>query len=556
MSWQDQLRRSADEILRRGDELQQRNRDRSDIDQRRADSFQDELTAYRQMLMERGGYTPEEADAIMQSEGFRSLLFGNQQADESFLTQDEEGEVRGNPWAAKNAYDTEGLYGVLGAGIGNQRGAFGADTAGADAALDRMGRGFRDAIDRGEIGVDPEFGGRLRGTLGRGRGEVVDPLTGARVEAREGFRELGDEVGISDRYRDAMTVGDEEVQGIRNVAADRVRAGNERMLQNVKRRAAEGGNVNALAVGALEQEARQATEQDAAEAALNAEIAARRYRRDSEEMLEGRRMAGKMAGANLEAQGLASSVGLARDISDAQRGLLGAELGVEEGVEDRRYRGAAGMMDAEMTAAGATGAAGLAEAQRRRSERGAMESELANRELGVADQDLMRRVELERQGEAAQQGRAAGLAENRQQTRQGNIDRRYQQNYGVYNRMGNAAGQVADQRIAGRNQGGQILAGQQQQSNTNAQAGYDRGVQTYGQQSGNYNNAMGNWAQARNQSGFWGRLAGAAVGAATNAGMSAATGGASTLGQAAANARRNNQGFANNFNQRFGWSMT
>lgn len=517
MAWQDELRRSADQIYRRGDELQQQNRDRSNTDQSRADAYSSELDDYRRRLIEEGGYSEEEANNILQSQGFNSLLFGDQDAQDSFLNQDEENEVRGNPWAAKNAYDTTGLYDVLGAGNNNQRGAFGADSAGADSALARMREGYRGAIDGANVGIDPEFGGRLRDSIGRGRQGAIDPLTGAKAEAREGYSQLGDSVGISDRYQNAMTVGDGELEDIKNSAANRVKSGTERMLQNVRARAAQGGNTNALAIGALEQDARRASAQDAGEAATAAEIAARKYRRDSEDTLEARRMAGEIAGANLESQGLASSIGLSRDISSANQNLMGAELGAEEGIEDRRYRGEQTKLGAEIDAAGATGAAGLNEAQRRRTERSGMESEIANRDLGVADQDLMRRVQLEQQGEAAQQGRAASLAQNRQGVRQSNQDRRYQQNYNIYNRQGNTYGQIADQRRADRNQSGQILAGQQNQSNTNAQSGYDRGTQLYGSQSSNYNNAMGNWAQSKSQPGFWSRLGTAAAGGIASA---------------------------------------
>lgn len=518
MAWQDEMRRAATDVLRRGDDLQRENRDRLNQDEQSAAQYQSQLDEFRRMLMEDGGFTAEEAAEIMQAEGFNSLLFGDQQAQDSFLTGDEEQESRGNPWAAKNAYNTEGIYSTLGSGIGNQRGAFQADSSGADAALSRMREGYRGAIDSADLGPG-EYGDTVRGIFAGGRAGVTDPLERARLEAREGFDELGNRVGISDRFTDAMTVGDDEVQGIRNVAANRMRTGNERMIQNAQRRAAEGGNTNALAVAAFEQNARDATEQDAAAAATEAEIAARRYRRDSEDMLEARRMAGEMAGANLSATGLSTAVGLNRDLSGANRDLLGTEMNLEGDVEDRRYRGELAGLQAEMDAVGAIGAAGLNEAQQRRAGRAAMESELANRELGVADADLMRRVQLEEQGEERQQGRAAALGLNRQGTRQGNVDRRYQQNSQIYDRRGRMAGQIAGQRIDDRNRAGGILAGQQQQANTNAQQGRNRGVQIYGQQSGNYNDAMRNYGQARSQPGFWSRLA-----TASAAGTAAAVG--------------------------------
>jgi hypothetical protein len=510
-SWQERIRQDGIDAQRSGDQLQgyfQGNAEQAD---RQAQGYQQQLDQYRQQLMAEG-YSPEEIEGILQREGYESLMFDGGEG--NFLTQDEQAEIRGNPWAAKDAYDTRGLYSAVDRGGRNQRDSFQADSGMADTALDRMNEGYERGLAEAEFGPSGEYLGNMRGALGRGRGDVMDPLEGARGSVREEFDELGNRIGISDRFTDAMTVGDEEFGKITQAGANRLRAGQERMIQNAQRRAAEGGNVNALAVGAFEQDARREGAQDQIAAAIEGEVAARGVRRGAEDNLEKTRLAQETAGAGFRGRGIDTAVGLSRDMSQAGGDLMRAELDAEGQAEDRRFRGETAGLDARFRATGEMGQARLGEANQRRQGRAGIESQIADREWQNEDRNAMRRVDLEAQGEAAQQGRAAGLMSNNQQTRQYNQQTRYNQNRDIYDRNSQNQQQVANTRLNQFNRGGDVLAGQQQQQNQNAQAGYDRMGQQYQATQGARNQNNSTYANARSQPGFWGRMATAAVGAA------------------------------------------
>jgi hypothetical protein len=514
-SWQDQIREDSQRTQRSGDELQQFFRDKALGADDLSAGYRQQLDQYRQRLMEEG-YSPEEIAGILQQEGYDSLLFDG--GENNFLTGDEQNEIRGNPWAAKNAYNTQGLYDTMGAGIRNQRGAFDSDSGGADAALDRMGEGYDAAISDADLGPSAGFRQNMRGSLDRGRGDVMDPLNEARDTVEIKYDELGNEIGVSDRFTDAMTVGDEEMGAIRQSGANRLRAGQERMIQNARARAAQGNNANALAVGAFEQDARREGAQDQIAAAIDGEVAARGVRRGAEDNLEKTRLGQETTAAGFRGRGIDSAVGLSRDLSGAGGDLMRTELGAEEGMEDRRYRGETAGLDARLRTAESLGNARLNEAQTRRSGRAGMESEIANREYGNADRDLTRTMDLEERGEAEQNRRATGLMENNQRTRQYNQDTRYRQNVGLYDRNSQNRGKVADTRIGQYNRGGDVLGSQQDQQNKNAQSGYDRMGNQWQNTQGAANANTGIYAQAKSQPGFWSRLAGAAVGGASAAG--------------------------------------
>lgn len=517
-SWQDQIRDDSQRTQRSGDELQQFFRDKALGADDLSAGYRQQLDAYRQRLMDEG-YNQDEINGILQQEGYDSLLFDG--GEDNFLTEDEQNEIRGNPWAAKNAYNTQGLYDTMGAGIRNQRGAYDSDSGAADAALDRMGEGYDKAINDSELGPSAGYRQNTRGTLDRGRGDVMDPLRESYGSVEDKYDELGNKLEISDRFTDAMTVGDEEMGQVGQAGANRLRAGQERMIQNAKARAAQGGNANALAVAAFEQDARREGAQDQAAAAIEGEVAARGVRRGAEDNLEKTRLGQGNTAAGFRSRGIDSAVGLSRDLSGAGGDLMRTELGAEEGMEDRRFRGETAGLDARLRTTEGLGNARLNEAQTRRSGRAGMESEIANREYGNADRDLTRTMDLEQQGEAEQNRRATGLMQNNQQTRQYNQDTRYKQNVGLYDRNSQNRGKVADTRIGQYNRGGDVLGSQQDQQNKNAQAGYDRMGNQWQNTQGAANANTGIYAQAKSQPGFWSRLAGAAVG-----GASAATGAA------------------------------
>lgn len=518
-SWQDRMYEDGRETQRSGDELTQFFRDKALGGDDLANGYRDQLDAYRQRLMDEG-YNQTEINGILQQSGYDSLLFDGGEG--NFLTQDEMNEVRGDPWAAKNAYDTRGLNSTMGQGVANQRNSYEADSGRSDIALDRMKEGYDSAIANAKLGPSAGYQQNMRGALARGRGDVMDPLNEASSTVEGKYDSLGNEVGVSDRYTDAMTVGDEEMGKITQAGANRLRAGQERMIQNAKARAAQGNNANALAVGAFEDEARREGAQDQAAAAVEGEVTARGVRRGAEDTLEGRRLGQANTAAGFRSRGIDSNVGLARDRSSAGGDLMRSDLDAEAGLEDRFYRGETAGLDANLRATEGLGQSRLNESTNRRAGRAGIESEIANREYGNADRDITRRLDLEQQGEAAQQNRASGLMTNRQNTRQYNQATKYGQNLGIYDRGSQNNQQIANTRIGQYNRGGDVLGGQQDQQNKNAQAGYDRMGTQWGQTQNAANQNTSTYAQSKSQPGFWTRLITAAAGGAAAGGSAAA----------------------------------
>lgn len=505
MSWQSDLLRDRDVMTTRGDELDAWLQGEIDRQGGVADEYRQRADAFYEDLMERGGYSPEEAARILQEEGLEGLGYTDQDAQDAFLTADEEQEVRGDPWAPKNAWDPSGMYEAAGSGAANRRGAWETGGGRAREAAGRLRGDLYGAIDP-RIELAEGYGDRLEGIIGEG-------VAGQRGQYGRGeglAEDIADPIRVSDRYLDAMDVSDEEVQGLENLAAQAVRGRNARIIQDVERRAAQGGNANALAVGALRQDLERDGGLSAAEAAVNARLQATGYRRGVEQERENTRLGAEEGRARFRSQGL----DFVRDAAGVERDAMGARLGAAEGAEDRRYRGVAAGMGARMDAARTAGAADLQEAQMNRAGRQQIEDTIADRDFQLANYFTDRRVDLEQQGEANQQNRAAALAQNRQQTRQGNTANRFGQRMDLARFRSGAGAQVGDARRSDQQQGGQYMGGMNQFQQQQRQNNVGRRVDVYGTQGQLRNQANNTYAQARSQPGMWSRIFSGALGAA------------------------------------------
>jgi hypothetical protein len=512
MGWQEDLRRDAQTTTRRGEQLQDEFYQQSERDREQADRYRGQVEQFYRQLMEEGGYSPEEAAQILQQEGYDQLLWNAGDEANSQLTEGEQAQIMGDAYAGKKAYDSSGLWGALESGNQNRRGAWDAGTAGAQTALDRFRERQDAAIGGAELGPGREYLEGSRGSLGRMEGRVLDPLRGADELAASGYEDIADPLSLSGRYQDAMTVGDEEVTGLEKVAQDEIRGRTARVLQDAERRALQGGTANPLAIAALQREAMQESNLDAADAAVKAKMGALGYRREMEDQMEARRLNAEGQGAGIRAEGLGRRLGLAGAMSEAGRGMTAQELDQMQRMEDSRYRGQAAGLSARLGAAESYGQAALGEAQRGREGRAAIEQNIAGDEQRVADEENMRRVQLEQQGEAENQRRAAGVAGNAQQTRQQNFQNRYTANTGILDRRsGNYQG-IYGNRQQQRQAGGAGMGNLYQTSNQNSQEGLQRRLGAYQATAGAQNQANSTWAQSRSQPGFWSRMAGAVIG--------------------------------------------
>ena len=430
--------------------------------------YRGKATPYFEDQMNYGGYTDAEKERILQEQDYNSLQWSDQDAEGSFYTPDEQNEIRGNPWAAKNAYDSTGVYDTLGAGSNNRRGAWEAGSGGVNTALDRYGENINAAIGSGDqLLMDPRYAGNVRGQVEGARGEVIDPLREGKSEYKQSLGGLS----ISDRFRDNMTVGDDELTQIENAAGNQIQAENNAAKQDILQRAIQGGNTNAMALATLMQQRDKQADITSARAAAQAKMDAKGYKRGFEDNLEKTRLDAEGRRAGYETSGIRDFAG---QQSEAAKWLAGLGIDTESGIEDRRVAGEGNRTNLRYDAANRMGGARVDEASNYRTGRSNIEGDIADKELDTAWQDTNNRVNLERDGEQTQADRAGRVVDANRQARTYNSQQRYDRNSAIYDRRSRNNQNFADARRTDRTAGATWLGNQGTQQGDWGQRGRDR----------------------------------------------------------------------------------
>lgn len=414
------------------------------------------------------GYTPQEASQINVDYGqFRT---SPEDLGKEFLTREEQGQIRGNPYAASRYFNRGALTGMTNEAVGRERAATEGLRSGLNEAIDpeqsnaavqnqmvRMGSAFGDesgrlksAIDREKLGLDSDFAAR----------QMTD----------RDAQDMQDMAGrtVGNRYRSAQ--------------------------EDVARRAAAEGNSSPLAIAAAREQLERDSAADAGDAMTQARIGARQAQFGRARDIEGMRL------------------GTEQDISSrgmqAANELGGRQMQAIEKAGSDELENAQQQQALRLRAAGQGGQADIETAYRTGQQTLDTEQQNQNTEMGLAQR-----------GEQSQQQRDAALAANRQQTQTGVNSTGYQQGMqtsqatsqgaqavGNARRQGQAQAIDARQKQQGMAQEGGTAARGQQIQNANVT---NQGVNEASSQAGRYK--LGKASQP----GIFDKAVGAAAGAAS-----------------------------------------
>lgn len=457
---------------------------------------QQQIEQYRD-LMSNPGYTQEQRDAILQQGTMPRPLTQDQINNDWHLSQQEQDEIRGNPYAARDFVRPDYLtsvaqegnkrtlenYGQMADGM---RGALNTDALRMSKSLpgqvlgtlDGSDAAVRGAISQG-IKADPNFAGTLMGDVAAGEEATRGTIDAGRLRQDAQF---------ADRYR--MT--DKDIQNYRDRVARNVGAGNRAALDEIEQRMVQGGNVSPMAYAALRARMQQNTDVAAADAMTDAEHAARAMQAERELNIETNRQGAEQAYAGLAS---GAELALARQRQQARMGgedlrqqgeknysdmlsraemdmgnrrvktsmdLEGMRIGSEQGAQDR----AIGVEEI-------LGRQGIAVAQDNR-----------DTDLNVATSNRDALIKTTQDADDRASNRAGNIADHRTTTNRTAQGTQFDQDAWVNNAMSNRNKTIADASRADQQEGRGWLGGQQSQASNNVNVANGQRAGVFATQSG------------------------------------------------------------------------
>src|SRR3990167_6620684 len=222
----------------------------------RGTALGDEATAYYRRLIEEGGYSPEEAAAIVGREGSGNIpglddLSGVSDADREaqMLTDDEQSGIRGNPNDPLGYLHSDTIGQTMTEGGLAQ-----------DAAVDQQRQDFDRAIDPTKLGLSSRYGTDVHGAVDSTEGKL-DSITGSEA------------LDLSDDFSEKYEMTPEQQRDIVNAASRDVGDVSRGNFDEAARRSSAAG-VGPMGLNALQARMARGSSSDAAAAATKARIAA------------------------------------------------------------------------------------------------------------------------------------------------------------------------------------------------------------------------------------------------------------------------------------------
>lgn len=463
MDWEDQLDQTRDRIVGRGDEIYRENQNRGELDSGRAGRYRDIGEEYMSPLWEgRGGYSPEELARIYGDDRLDELGWLGDMGDYAYSDSEQAG-MYGDP-------DTRYRYFDWDTAIGDQQNS------------EARQRGFVDRM-RDDLSGSITPGLRLRAGFEPGVYGAIDSSDAAANAAiNKG------ELNISQDFVDKYRMSPEDMRRIEVAGALGVKESGQAAIDRATEQAKAAG-MNPLGLTALTERVRKQTAADAADQLMKGRLAANTAAAERENVIEQTRLgaAGRyadMAGSMAMRQG-DRRAGI---MTDVERMNLDTERDISNRLRDN---------------ATVVGGAGLSAEQGINAQ-----GRQVNQYYTGMGTDIATGVDRD------YRQTARDIAQNRVGGTQARSNDRFRNlTYTDTARTNRGAG-AAGARRDDRNLGFSWLGGQQETYNRNAQSGYDRQLQGYGQQ----NSAMLNSDQAREnyerRPKWWERALGAAAGAA------------------------------------------
>lgn len=432
-------------------------------------------------LEQNPGYSQQEIDAQLGNRpdggnDFRDLL--NQDYNSNYLSEDEQGQIRGNPYGAMDQLHPEEL-------TNNNTTAFNASRGYIDNANNRLNQNYDVTNDRLNSAITPDLGmsDGYSGSISNIENVTDDRMQGAvNNKGLDMSGEYGRQAGMSDQeVEDTAAMGGQAV-GARSRAA----------IQDLERQAAASGNSSPLAVAAMRAQFEDQNAVNSADAAVNARLGARAQQRDAATGVEGTRLGAERykTGAQLDA---ASRMGDLATNAETNR-------------ERMRMQGAQDISSRRLGAASQLGQMGERSAMYETDANLGAERDWASRGQQANEFNQQMGYGAARTAEQQQSDRAAGLAENRQGVNMANQGNQFNRGYQVNATLANTNKGIADARRQGQAETRNYYTGQQQYQGQQAQQN-NQNLLTNRQQTQQGRNAAtqgsASWELGNKQSGNW-----------------------------------------------------
>ena len=453
-----------DLALGRGDELFQQSKDRAANEGQVRSNYRaygDEV--YDGMIGGRGGYSPEERDAIMRESDFDGFMTNQGGYNENFLSDDERSQIAGKPWNRAAYFDPDSMTARQNESADKQRGA-----------VDDMGRGMYESLD-GKLGLSDEYSRNVDSTL-----------SGAESRVRGAYDPTAMRANADSLNRIKMTPKEEQAivtkAGISGGLKYRAATGE----MEKKARAA---GMNPTAVAAMRNRYMRNAAADAADAMTGARVQASNARSGREATAENIRMGGERSVADI---GTGTEMALANQRLNAGTTREGMRLDSERDISSRRADVAKTIGQTRLGA----------------------EQGINSQQRQQAQYNATTGTEMATGIERDEADRAKYIASNRQGVNRANQQQQYQQGAGRNEALSGRATQVAGARRADAQEGRGWIRDQAGVSNQNAQNEYNRQGQTYATQG---QLAQGTTAMQQKQDAqpkWWEKLIGAGAQAA------------------------------------------
>jgi hypothetical protein len=383
------------------------------------------------------GYTQQESDAQLgnRADGgndFRDLL--NADYGSNFLTEEEQSQMRGDPYAAR---------GELNANILNDTNttAFNASRGYIDNAQDKLNQNYdvtKDSLNSA-IGEDLKLSGRYQDDLSNIQNVTGDRVWGAATD---------EDLDMSGEYGRQAGMTDQEVEDTAAMGGQAVGARSRAAIQDLERAAAASGNSSPLAVAAMRAQFEDQNTVNSADATVNARLGARAQQRDAATGVENTRSAAERYKANAQ---IGAGMDLGNMAIDAETNKEGMRLNSARDISNRR-----------LGAASQVGQMGERSAMYTGDQNLQAERDWANRAADAGKFNQSMAYGATRDAEAQASNRAAGIAENRQGVNMSNQGNQYNRGYQVNSRMADTSGRIADARRQGQQETRGYYTGQQQ----------------------------------------------------------------------------------------------
>lgn len=474
------------QFAQQGGRYQEEARQRAYNQQQRRGWAQDyQAEQYDPMLAGRGGYNPEEAEAIKGQ--YDNLPATQEELDKGYLSQQEQNDVVGDPWSRGAYFDKDAMEAQTAGDSDRVRGSMGSYRSDMQGAMDPYRASMEAAIaDQQGQSIDPRYKAMQDATIaqtGSDRRAAVDPSL----------------LRADKAALDTIRMSPEEYQQTLDVAGNTVGESYRAAADDVARRTRAAG-ASALGMGAARERLERASAVDRGDAMLNAKVAAGAARAGRAGTAEDFRLRGE--------EGTSDRLGrAAMEAGDF-------EFKGRFGMEDQRLAAERAKQGTKLQVASELGKAGLASA-----------SELGRAGVGVEEGAAQRAQQQRQYGtslgtematgiERDTQARKASNAYNRQGVQARNVDTKYNQGMGVQQAKTAGAQRVADKRIDAQYRGQDYLDRTQQQAAQEQGQEYDRGQNAWQQQGSMMQNTTNSQIQRDAQPKPWEKALGYVVGGA------------------------------------------